>query len=409
MRSRRKVSWVASPLVLALFLIPAAPPPERQRRHHRRRQGRVGRRRRRRRADPSQHRHRSDIATTVSGPDGEYAFRNLAPAKYDGRGHEDRVPAGHASRHRRDAELACSGSTSTLPVGAQETRVEVVGGSSVLSVTGTQEHGISPETLNQLPLLMNSGPRAAAAFATLMPGVSTGGGNNAFDARINGGLQSGDEAIARRRQHAAGLHEPGRHGLDLPGLPDVAGHGERGQGADLELRARVRVVDLRADHGGHQVGRQLVPRRGLRVPPERFAESHAVGRRRQARVQAQQLRREHRRPGQAAGSLVRQRQELLLLQLRGLPADRRLEPADAVDSVDAERNGDFTRLARRQRQPDSDLRPGDPPFRRPRRLHQGSVHGLRRQHAQRDLPEPHQPADAAVAGGAADIRRAAGR
>ena len=70
----------------------------------------------------------------------------------------------------------------------------MVGGSSVLSVTGTQEHGISPETLNQLPLLMNSGPRAAASFATLMPGVSTGGGNNAFDARINGGLQSGDEA-----------------------------------------------------------------------------------------------------------------------------------------------------------------------------------------------------------------------
>ena len=27
-----------------------------------------------------------------------------------------------------------------------------------------------------------------------MPGVSTGGGSNAFDARINGGLQSGDEA-----------------------------------------------------------------------------------------------------------------------------------------------------------------------------------------------------------------------
>ena len=27
-----------------------------------------------------------------------------------------------------------------------------------------------------------------------MPGVSTGQGNNAFDARINGGLQSGDEA-----------------------------------------------------------------------------------------------------------------------------------------------------------------------------------------------------------------------
>src|SRR5204862_3438611 len=82
----------------------------------------------------------------------------------------------------------------TLPVGAQETKIEVLGGSSVLSVTATQEHGISPETLNQLPLLMNSGPRAAAGFAILMPGVSTGGGANAFDARINGGLQSGDEA-----------------------------------------------------------------------------------------------------------------------------------------------------------------------------------------------------------------------
>ena len=51
-----------------------------------------------------------------------------------------------------------------LQVGAQDQRVEVVGGSSMLSVTGTQEHGISPETLNQLPLLMNSGPRAAAAL-----------------------------------------------------------------------------------------------------------------------------------------------------------------------------------------------------------------------------------------------------
>jgi hypothetical protein len=35
--------------------------------------------------------------------------------------------------------------------GARE-KIEVLGGSSVLSVTATQEHGISPETLNQLPL-----------------------------------------------------------------------------------------------------------------------------------------------------------------------------------------------------------------------------------------------------------------
>src|SRR5205814_10264993 len=46
----------------------------------------------------------------------------------------------------------------------------------------------------ELLLLLTGGPRAAASFASLMPGVSTGGGANAFDARMNGGLQSGDEA-----------------------------------------------------------------------------------------------------------------------------------------------------------------------------------------------------------------------
>jgi hypothetical protein len=133
------------------------------------------------------------IATAVSGANGEYAFRNLPPAKYS----VEAIKAGFQQVTHPDIDVTLSSIQRVdimLPIGAQETRIEVVGGSSVLSVTGTQEHGISPETLNQLPLLMNSGPRAAASFATLMPGVSTGGGNNAFDARINGGLQSGDEA-----------------------------------------------------------------------------------------------------------------------------------------------------------------------------------------------------------------------
>ena len=81
-----------------------------------------------------------------------------------------------------------------ITAGGVTERVEVFGGSSTLGTTPTQEHGISPETLNQLPLQFGTGPRAAATFALLMPGVSTGQGNNAFDARINGGLQSGDEA-----------------------------------------------------------------------------------------------------------------------------------------------------------------------------------------------------------------------
>ena len=133
------------------------------------------------------------VGTTMSGDQGEYAFRNLAPAKYA----LEAVKDGFQQVTHPDIEVTLSSVQRveiTLPIGTQEQKIEVIGGSSMLSVTATQEHGISPETLQQLPLLMNSGPRAAAGFAILMPGVSTGGGANAFDARINGGLQSGDEA-----------------------------------------------------------------------------------------------------------------------------------------------------------------------------------------------------------------------
>ena len=44
-------------------------------------------------------------------------------------------------------------------------------------------------------LVVSGGPRSAANFTVMLPGVTTGGTNNAFDARINGGLQTGQEAI----------------------------------------------------------------------------------------------------------------------------------------------------------------------------------------------------------------------
>ena len=109
--------------------------------------------------------------TTVSGPAGEYAFRNLAPSKYA----IEAIKQGFQQVTFPDIEVTL-GSVQrveiTLPVGAQNEKVEVLGGSSVLGTTPTQEHGISPETLNQLPLMFVSGPRAAATFALLMPGVS---------------------------------------------------------------------------------------------------------------------------------------------------------------------------------------------------------------------------------------------
>ena len=134
------------------------------------------------------------VGTTVVGSGRRVRVPKPRPRQIRGR----RRRRKGSSRSRTRTSTSRSAPTQrveiTLPVGTQEQRVEVLGGSSVLATKETQEHGISPETLQQLPLLMSSGPRAAAAFATLMPGVSTGGNSNAFDASINGGLQSGDEA-----------------------------------------------------------------------------------------------------------------------------------------------------------------------------------------------------------------------
>ena len=133
------------------------------------------------------------VGTAVSGPDGEYDFRNLAPARYELTATKD----GFQTVVLPDLVVALSSQSRVdvnLPVGTLEQRVEVVSSSSVLNTTGAQQHGISPETLGKLPLMFDSGPRSTAGFAVLMPGVSTGGRANAFDARINGGLQSGDEA-----------------------------------------------------------------------------------------------------------------------------------------------------------------------------------------------------------------------
>jgi Carboxypeptidase regulatory-like domain/TonB dependent receptor-like, beta-barrel len=131
--------------------------------------------------------------TAVSGAQGEYSFRNLAPATYELLA----TKTGFQQVVLPDIVVTLSTQVRVdveLPVGGLEQRVEVQGVSSILSTTGTQEHGISPETLGKLPLIFETGPRSSAGFATLMPGVTTGGRGNAFDARINGGLQSGDEA-----------------------------------------------------------------------------------------------------------------------------------------------------------------------------------------------------------------------
>lgn len=61
---------------------------------------------------------------------------------------------------------------------------------------GSQQEGVPPQIVNQLPLLVSAGtPRNAVQFVTFLPGVNTGTSVSPYNSRINGGLKMGDEAV----------------------------------------------------------------------------------------------------------------------------------------------------------------------------------------------------------------------
>ncbi len=88
---------------------------------------------------------------------------------------------------RVDVRLEVGETSETITVAAEVTPVNFN--------DAVRQEGVSGKELNELPLVVSGGPRSAANFTVMLPGVSTGGTNNAFDARINGGLQTGQEAI----------------------------------------------------------------------------------------------------------------------------------------------------------------------------------------------------------------------
>ncbi len=134
-------------------------------------------------------------ARVTTGPDGLYSFPNLTPGNYElkvtAKGFREFLQRGISILINQSARVDV-----TLELGAETQTVEVLANASALDFeTATRQEGIAPETIQQLPILIGGKPRSAASFAVLLPGVSTGSRNDAFDARINGGLASGDEAI----------------------------------------------------------------------------------------------------------------------------------------------------------------------------------------------------------------------
>src|SRR3989454_10921690 len=134
-------------------------------------------------------------AKAVSNERGEYTFRNLTPGTYDLKV----TKTGFQNYVQKDIVLTINQfgrADATLKVGATSETVTVEGENTLINYdNGTLQGGIDPETVKDLPLIVSGKPRSSASFAVLLPGVSTGSSNEAFNARINGGLQSGDEAL----------------------------------------------------------------------------------------------------------------------------------------------------------------------------------------------------------------------
>ncbi|PYQ38916.1 MAG: hypothetical protein DMF77_22990 [Acidobacteria bacterium] len=303
----------------------------------------------------------------TSNDAGEYAFRNLLPGTYELRG----TSTGFSPFVRKNIEVTMNSDVRldvVLPVSGRTEEVEVVGQSVMNYDTGAHVEGIAPSTLAQLPLAVTTGrPRSSAGFAILMPGVSTGGGANPFGARLNGGMQTGDEAVLDGASMQQGhMSQGGMISLfqDFPFSPDMVSE------------VKVLTSSYEPQYGGSTSGQIMAT---TKSGTDAF---HG----------ALFLRRRPRWAGQDPRAVVEQRQELLLRGLRGLSSDRRRQHAHAHDPLASGKGRQFQRLARRQRQPDPDLRSRDDAHRERRRR----PRPLPGQHHPREPLQPDRPPVAAV-------------
>src|SRR6202043_1922357 len=95
--------------------------------------------------------------------------------------------------------------------------------------TGTQQEGVAPSVINELPLLVAAGtPRNAVQFISFLPGINTGTSPQAFNARINGGLKMGDEAVMDGVSMQEGtMSQSGMVSFfDFPTTPDMVTEGK---------------------------------------------------------------------------------------------------------------------------------------------------------------------------------------
>src|SRR5580698_8556 len=188
-------------------------------------------------------------ASFISDAGGEYSFRNLTPGKYD-----LTVSAnGFKSNDQKGIELAVSQLARIdvkLSLGKADETVTVTGDASLINYDNqTLEGGVSPEALQDFPLVVSGAPRSSVAVATMMPGVTSAGGNNAFNARINGGLVTGDEAIVDGVTVSEGY-------MNQSGM--VALQTDFGMSPDITSEVHVMTADYDAQYGNTTSGQLII-------------------------------------------------------------------------------------------------------------------------------------------------------
>jgi hypothetical protein len=162
--------------------------------------------------------------TVQTDPAGRFSFPNLSPGAYD----LTISAKGFRTYEQKNIQLLANqsaGIDATLDVGDAATKIEVTANAALLNYdNGAKQEGVPPQIVNQLPLLVASGtPRNAVQFISFLPGVNTGTSPQAFNARINGGLKMGDEAIMDGVSMQEGtMSQSGMVAFfDFPSTPDM--------------------------------------------------------------------------------------------------------------------------------------------------------------------------------------------
>ncbi len=192
---------------------------------------------------------RLDFQTDAGG---EYNFRNLPPGIYD---LSVTAPA-FESFVRKGIELAVNQAARVdvkLTVGTADQTVTVSADASLINYENpTVGGGVSPETLQDFPLVISGAPRSSVTVAILMPGVTTGGGGNAYNSRTNGGIITGDEAVVDGATASEGF-------MNQSGM--VSLQTDFGMSPDITSEVKILASNYDAQYGNSTSGQLIVQTR----------------------------------------------------------------------------------------------------------------------------------------------------